>query len=200
MSVCRELGTSETSPERYTHLLIKACRHTVSEYSMTDILSSPMQHNWSSRCSKQWKHICWPKWINSFRVDKSFFHCEDMCKLVSTHVHTQIHIHSDFLLRVSVYVSVLGLWYVLSLRHTRTGPLQDVRRVWCSSKLILPQTPRHIQDIQHTHTVEKESCILVVYSSLNTEDIIKMWQRWSKHVCCALSTNSFIHNTTHSHI
>lgn len=33
----------------------------------------------------------------------------DICNSVRTHVHTQMHIHTDFLIRVSVYVSVLGL-------------------------------------------------------------------------------------------
>ncbi len=54
------------------------------------------------------------------------------------YTHTQIHIHADFLLRVSVYVSVLGLQgFGMSLdpglRHTRTGLPQDVKRVWCFS-------------------------------------------------------------------
>lgn len=31
------------------------------------------------------------------------------CRSASTHVHTQIHTHTDFLLRVSVYVGVLEL-------------------------------------------------------------------------------------------
>lgn len=47
MSASGELGIVEMSPERYTHLLIKACRQTV---GMTDILSTPMQHNGSARC------------------------------------------------------------------------------------------------------------------------------------------------------
>lgn len=55
---------------------------------------------------------------------------------VTYEVHAQIH--ADFLLRVSVYVSALGLQgFGMSLdpglRHTRTGlpQPQDVRRVWC---------------------------------------------------------------------
>lgn len=48
MSVCRELGIIDMPLERYTHLLIKACRHTVGEHSMTDILSSLMQHHVSA--------------------------------------------------------------------------------------------------------------------------------------------------------
>lgn len=47
MSASGELGIVEMSLERYTHLLIKACRQTV---GMTDILSTPMQHNGSARC------------------------------------------------------------------------------------------------------------------------------------------------------
>ena len=46
-------------------------------------------------------------------VHGSLLHCTDVCNSASA--HTQIRIHTDFLLRVSVYVSVLGLqglWYV----------------------------------------------------------------------------------------
>lgn len=112
------------------------------------------------------------------KLDGGLLHCADICNSAST--HTQIHIHTDFLLRVSVYVSVLGLQgFGMSLdpglRHTRTGLPQDVRRVWCSSFLILPQTLGRIQDMLHT-VVKKP--FARDWVSPTIENGPKMSQRW----------------------
>lgn len=67
MSASGELGIVEMSPERYTHLLIKACRQTV---GMTDILSTPMQHNGSTRCLETYTSGQYDVYFNGNRDDK----------------------------------------------------------------------------------------------------------------------------------
>lgn len=90
----------------------------------------------------------------TYEVDSSLN--TGVCK---PHVHTQLHTYSHSHRLpfkgqcLCQCAGTAGLWYVSGPQpetHTRTGLPQDVKRVWCSSFLILPQTLGRIQDAQHT--------------------------------------------------
>lgn len=125
-------------------------------------------------------------WVAHFehQVANSVLHCNRWAQM---HTHTQIH--TDFLLGVSVYVSVLGLQGLVCL-ETRTDLLQDVKRVWCSS---FSQSPTdlgtHTGRVQHTH---KTSYAWLAWFAPPRENRHKM------HSCGSLwlKTPSFT-NTTH---
>lgn len=160
MSVCRELGIIDMPLERYTHLLIKYTYCWWAQYDWHPVLTDATPCK--CQCLKLLKFLLsqirfslirtgltnlWLVHV-TYEVHSSLLHRTDACNSSSTHTHTQIHVYADFLFRVSVYVTVLGLQgFGMSLdpglRHTRTGLPQDVRRVWCSSVLILPQTTGH---------------------------------------------------------
>lgn len=178
---------------------------------MTDTLSSPTQYSRSARCLKLWKPICWAKLILALGdmlhmklIIVYFTANTHASRQVHTQIHenTQTHIHSDFLCRVSVYVSVLGLQgFGMSSAWDTQG--QGCHRIWggCGAwAFSFSHRPRDTYRTYNTHTfIQNERCTLSVYFSLTIEDVNKMQQRWWKHTMPFPQTHSF-RNTTHSHI
>lgn len=97
LSECRELGTVKISPGRCTHLLIKACRHIVCA--------------WLTSCLHHGNTMEKPTVVGRGNIPVHLHETHDVdSSFIGLHghsIHTQIHRHTHFLLRVSVYVGVL---------------------------------------------------------------------------------------------
>ena len=185
------------SPERYTHLLIKACSQTVGERGMTDILSTPMQHNGSARCLENYTSGHMTLTLTGTKMTSTICTCCIWRRLLHatlrahTHTHTNTHIHrlpfkGQCLCECA---GTAGLWYVSGPRPWDTQGRACHRmwgRVWCSS---FPHSPTDAGTRDNTaHTFVKEGYRKCTYNA--TE-----W--WWKHMRPHLRNS--VHSQTRQH-
>ena len=104
-----------------------------------------------------------------------------------THTHTQIHIYTDFLLRVSVYASALGLQGFGMFLDPGPETHKDGPATGCEGGcgarvfLILPQTPGH-GTTRRTHSLRRV-----------IENVPIMLQSDGGNTCVLTSAIQFIH-------